>query len=159
MSKTTARLAFVCALVGLAAATEAAYVHYRMFADPTYTAVCDINATISCTQVYASRFGTFQGISVSIFGGIWFALAALLSVAGMTARPAVRESVPGYLFASSTVALAAILYLGYASFVILKLVCVLCLITYAAVIGLFLISGAATSFPMLSLPRRLAQDL
>jgi protein-disulfide isomerase len=41
----------------------------------------------------------------------------------------------------------------------LKLVCVLCLITYAAVIGLFLISGAATSLPMLSLPRRAAQDL
>ena len=159
MSKTAARLALVCALVGLAASSEAAYVHYRMFADPTYAAVCDISATISCTQVYASRFGTFQGISVSIFGGIWFAFAALLSVAGMTARPAVRESVPGYLFAASTVALAAILYLGYASFVILKLVCVLCLITYAAVIGLFLISGAATSFPMMSLPRRLAQDL
>ena len=109
--------------------------------------------------MYASRFGTFQGISVSVFGGIWFGFAALMSIAGMTARPTVRESIPGYLFAASTLALAAILYLGYASFVILKLVCVLCLITYAAVIGLFLISGAATSIPMLSLPRRAAQDL
>ena len=35
----------------------------------------------------------------------------------------------------------------------------LCLITYAAVIGLFLISGAATSLPMLSLPRRARADL
>ena len=159
MSNTTARLALACALVGLGASGTAAYVHYRMFADPTYTSFCDVNATMSCTQVYASRFGTFQGVSVSIFGGIWFAFAALLSVAGMTARPAVRESVAGYLFAASTLALAVILYLGYASFVILKLVCVLCLITYAAVIGLFLISGAATSFPMLSLPRRAAHDL
>jgi protein-disulfide isomerase len=32
-------------------------------------------------------------------------------------------------------------------------------ITYAAVIALFLVSGAATSLPMLSLPRRAAQDL
>ena len=54
----------------------------------------------------------------------------------------------------STLALAVILYLGYASFVLLKIVCVLCLITYAAVIGLFLVSGAATSFPMTTLPRR-----
>ena len=159
MSTTAARLALLCALVGLGAASTAAYVHYRMFADPTYTSFCDVSATVSCTQVYASRFGTFQGISVSVFGGIWFGFAALMSVVGMTGRPAVRESVPGYLFAASTMALAAILYLGYASFVILKLVCVLCLITYAAVIGLFLISGAATSFPMLSLPRRAAQDL
>lgn len=159
MSTTAARLALLCALVGLGAAGTAAYVHYRMFADPTYTSFCDVNATVSCTQVYASRFGTFKGVSVSVFGGIWFAFAALMSIAGMNARPAVRESVPGYLFAASTLALAVILYLGYASFVILKLVCVLCLLTYAAVIGLFLISGAATSFPMLSLPRRAAHDL
>jgi protein-disulfide isomerase len=52
-----------------------------------------------------------------------------------------------------------VLYLGYASFVLLKLVCVLCLITYASVIGLFLVSGAAMSFPMRTLPRRAAQDL
>jgi protein-disulfide isomerase/uncharacterized membrane protein len=159
MSTTSARLALVFALVGLGAAGTAAYVHYRMFADPTYTSFCDVGATISCTQVYASRFGTFRGVSVSIFGAIWFGFAALLAAAGMTARPAVRESVAGYLFAASTLALAVILYLGYASFVILKLVCILCLITYAAVIGVFLVSGAASSLPMLSLPRRLAQDL
>jgi protein-disulfide isomerase/uncharacterized membrane protein len=159
MSTATARLALICALVGLGASGAAAYVHYRMFADPTYTSFCDVTATVSCTQVYASRFGTFRGVSVSVFGGIWFGFAALMSIAGMTARPPARESIPGYLFAASTVALAVILYLGYASFVILKLVCPLCLITYAAVIGLFLISGAATSLPMLSLPRRAAQDL
>ena len=67
-----------------------------------------------------------------------------------------RESVPGYLFAVSTLALAVVLYLGYASFFLLKAVCVLCLTTYAAVIGLFLVSGAATSFPMTTLPRRAA---
>ena len=159
MSTTTARLALLCALVGLGASGTAAYVHYRMFSDPTYTSFCDVSATVSCTQVYASRFGTFQGVSVSVFGGIWFGFAALMSIAGMSGRPAVRESVPGYLFAAATIGLAVILYLAYASFVILKLVCVLCLVTYAAVIGLFLISGAATSYPMMSLPRRALQDL
>src|SRR6185503_13591130 len=89
---------------------------------------------------------------------IWFAAAALLSVAGMRASQPVRESVPGYLFAMSTLALAVILYLGYASFVLLKAVCLLCLTTYAAVAGLFVISGAATSFPMTTLPRRAARD-
>ena len=130
-----------------------------MLADPTYASFCDVSATVSCTQVYASRFGTFRGVPVAIFGAIWFAFATLLSAAWLTARPAVRESVPGYLFAGSTLALAVALYLGYASFVLLKLVCVLCVITYAAVIALFLVSGAATSLPMLSLPRRAVQDL
>ena len=34
----------------------------------------------------------------------------------------------------------------------------MCLTTYAAVIGLFLVSGAATSFPMTTLPRRASRD-
>src|SRR5207249_894184 len=82
-----------------------------------------------------------------------------LSVSGMTARQTVRESVPGYLFVLSTAALAVILYLAYASFFVLKAYCLLCLVTYAAVIGLFVVSGAATSFPMTTLPRRAARDL
>lgn len=153
------RLCLLFALIGLGASSTAAYVHYRVLADPTYLSFCDVSATFSCTQVYSSRFGTFRGISVAVFGGIWFAVATLLSLAGLWGRQTVRESVPGYLFAGSTVSLAVILYLGYASFVLLKLVCVLCLITYAAVIGLFIASGAATTIPMLTLPRRLAADL
>ncbi len=159
MSQNAARFALLCALVGLAVSGAAAYVHYRILFDPTYTSFCDVSATISCTQVYSSRFGMVRGVPVAIFGAIWFAFAALLSTAWMTARPTVAESVPGYLFASSTLGLAVVLYLGYASFVLLKLVCVLCVITYAAVIGLFVVSGAATSLPMLSLPRRAVQDV
>src|SRR5215470_1941538 len=153
MRQTAAVFALICALAGLTVSVMAANVHYHMLHDPTYTSFCDVSETVSCTQVYASRFSTFRGIPVAIFGAIWFAFATLLPAAALVARPTVRESVPGYLFAGSTLALAVILYLGYASFVLLKLVCVLCLITYAAVIGLFIISGAATSIPMLSLPQ------
>src|SRR6476646_3743122 len=159
MRQAAAVFALICALVGLTVSVMAANVHYHMLHDPTYTSFCDVSETVSCTQVYASRFSTFRGVPVAIFGAIWFAFAALMSGAWLTARPAIRESVPGYLFAGSTLALAVALYMGYASFVLLKLVCILCVITYAAVIGLFLVSGAATSLPMLQLPRRAAQDL
>src|SRR5688500_2851236 len=102
MSRRSALLALLFALVGLGASVSAAYVHYRILYDPLYTSFCDINASVSCTDVYQSRFGTLWGVPVSIFGGIWFVCAALLSVAGMVARPPVRESIPGYLFALST---------------------------------------------------------
>jgi len=159
MSAPLRKLALVFAGAGLLVSLLAAYTHYRMLADAGYVSFCDVSATVSCTQVYSSRFGTFAGIPVAVFGAIWFALATLLAIAGLVARADVRESVPGYLFAGSTIALAAVLYLGYASFVILGLVCVLCVTTYAAVIGLFLTSGAGTSFPMTSLPRRAVRDL
>src|SRR5260370_13952106 len=159
MSKRAALFALLCALVGLGASAAAAYTHYHMLYDPSYRSFCDVTETISCTQVYQSRFSTFRGVPVAIFGAMWFAVASLLSVSGLTARPSVRESVPGYLFVLSTLALAVVLYLGYASFVVLRVVCPLCLTTYAAVIGLFLVSGAATSIPMTTLPRRIVGDI
>ncbi len=63
-----------------------------------------------------------------------------------------RENLPGYVFASSTMGLAAVLYLGYASYFILGVVCLACLTTYIAVIGLFITSGASTRYPMTKLP-------
>ena len=159
MTKTAGWMALASALAGLAASAAAAYIHYHLLRDPTYLSFCDISATMSCTQVYSSPYGSMFAMPVAVFGAIWFALAVLLAAAGLWGPPSVQESVPGYLFAGSTLALSMILYLGYASFVLLKLVCILCVITYAAVITLFLVSGAAGSVPMTSLPRRAARDL
>ena len=159
MSRRAALFALLCSLVGLGASAAAAYTHYHLLYDPAYRSFCDVNETISCTQVYLSRFSTFRGIPVALFGATAFVAAALLATSALTARPAVRENVPGYLFVLSTLSLAVILYLGYASFVLLKAVCLLCLTTYAAVIGLFLVSGAATTFPMTTLPRRASRDV
>ncbi len=159
MSKSASRFALLCAVVGLGASFGAAYVHYHLLFDPSYRSFCDVSARVSCTEVYQSRFSTFKGVPVAIFGAFWFTVAGLLTAFGMKARPAVRESLPGYLFVLSTMALAVVLYLGYASFVIVQAVCILCLLTYAAVIGLFAVSGAATSFPMTTLPRRFANDV
>src|SRR5438094_7758415 len=102
MSTRGARLGLICALVGFAASVAAAYVHYRLLFDPSYQSFCDVNTTISCAQVYLSRFSTYRGVPVAVFGGLWFAVAGLLTVAGMTARQPVHESVPGYLFVLST---------------------------------------------------------
>jgi uncharacterized membrane protein len=159
MTRTAGWIALASAVAGLGASVAAAYIHYHLLRDPTYLSFCDISATMSCTQVYSSPYGSMLGMPVAVYGAIWFAFALLLAAAGLWGPPTVKESVPGYLFAGSTLALSMILYLGYASFVLLKLVCVLCVITYAAVIALFLVSGAAGSVPMTTLPRRAARDL
>jgi uncharacterized membrane protein/protein-disulfide isomerase len=152
-------VALLCALAGLAAMVTAAYVHYHLIFDPRYASFCDINTTVSCTQVYLSRYSTMYGVPVAIYAAIFFTAALLLIVAGSVGPQVVRESVPGYLFALSTAGLAVVLYLGYISFAVLKTYCVLCLTSDAAVVGLFLVSGAATSFPMTTLPRRAITDL
>ena len=70
-----------------------------------------------------------------------------------------RENAGGYVFVAATVGLGAVIYFAYTSLFLLKAVCLMCLVTYLAVAGIFLISGARTLFPMTTLPRRLWQDL
>ena len=155
MTRTMRNLVVALALLGLGASTASAYVHYQLLRDPSYTSFCDVSATVSCQAVYESPFGTFRGIPVAIGGVIWFALVLLLTLAD---RRSHRSNIQGYLFVLSTLALAVVLYLGYASFVILKAVCILCVLTYVAVIGIFLVVGGANDVPVRSLPGRAARD-
>jgi uncharacterized membrane protein/protein-disulfide isomerase len=160
MSSLARRLAWVFALIGLGAALTSLYVHYQMLAQPGYSSFCDINATVNCQQAYLSRYGSFLGVPVALFGVIWFLSVLVLAVLDRWGPDSVRESVPAYLFVASTVGLAVVLYLGYAAFFVLKAVCVLCLTTYAAVIALFILSGLASTMPpMTTLPRRFFSDL
>lgn len=158
MTSRTRNLLLGFAALGLAASGASAYVHHRLLTDPAYLSACDISSTVSCSQAYLSRYGSFWGVPVAIGGILYFALAFLLTAIGERPASKVRENIPGYLFGLSTIALAFVLYLAWASFVQLKAVCILCATTYVAVIAIFIISGSATKFPMRTLPRRAARD-
>ena len=152
-------LMILFALAGLLASAASAWVHHQLLTQPGYSSVCDINATFSCTQAYLSPYGTLFGVPVAILGAIWFAMVLALLVAAPGGTPAFRENVAAYVFALSTAGLAVVLYLAYASFVILGALCVLCIASYIAAIGLFIVSGAASTVPMSRLPGRLSRDL
>jgi uncharacterized membrane protein/protein-disulfide isomerase len=147
------------ATIGLGASMMSSYVHYQLLTDASYTSACDVNATVNCTEAYLSRYGSVWGVPVALGGVLFFAM--VLVIAGVAGRPGskVRENVPGYVFALSTLALAVVLYLGWASYFVLKTFCILCAITYVAVIAIFLISGGATTFPMKTLPDRARRDV
>ncbi len=148
----------VAALVGLAFAGASTWVHYRILSDPFYSSFCDVNATFNCTEAYTSRFGSIGGVPVALIGIVYFAfIVALIAICRRS--PTAAQNVAGYVFALATLGLAGVLYLAYASFFVLKAVCLLCVGSYAAIIALFLLSGAATRYPMTSLPGRLSRDL
>ncbi len=129
--------------------------HYRLLTEPTYISPCDINATFNCSQVYLSRYGSVAGVPVALGGLFWFALVALIAAFTRPGSHGVGRPRRATSFALSTIGLAVVLYLGYASFFVLKTGCVLCIGTYVAVIGIFIASGLAASLPMTSvcLPR------
>ena len=158
MSILSRRLLLAFAALGLAAASASSVVHYKLLTNPGYTSFCDVNATVSCTQAYLSRYGSFLGVPVAVAGVFYFLLVLVLVAIGGSDTSRARESVPAYVFALSTVGLAFALYLAWASYVQLKTFCMLCAATYVAVVALFIISGGATTFPMTTLPRRAPRD-
>ena len=158
--KTHARTLIIgLAALGLAASVASLYVHYQILADPNYVSFCDVSETVSCESVMTSQYGKVFGIPVAVFGALWSALVLMLGVMGM--KPAGSEKagrVAGYVFVLSTIGLAGVLYLGYASFFILRQLCPLCLTMYVAVIGLFIVSGAAAA-SLTTLSSRVGTDL
>ena len=158
MARTTTPWLTAFASLGLAAAAWSTWVHYQILNSPTYESFCDVNSTLNCTAAYTSRFGAIGGVPVALFGLLFF--AGVLGVIALCASSKTASAnLPGYVFAASTIGLSVVLYLAYASYFILGVVCLLCAGTYVAVIGLFLISGAATKVPLMSLPMRILDDL
>ena len=154
MSSRAFTAALVCVLVGLAASIAAAYVHYQLATAPGYESFCDVNATFSCAQAYQSEYGRLFGVPVSILGAGYF--AGLLALLAFGRR---LDALASYLLAASVIGLGFVLYLAWATVFVLGTLCLLCLATYAAVVGLFFIAGAAASIPMIDVPDRLSRDL
>lgn len=156
--RSSSMLLAIFAALGLAASGTATWVHYQLIRNPEATSFCDISARVSCKQAYLSQFGSFAGAPVALWGLCFFAFVLLL-IWGASRSPRLRENAPGYIFALSTIGLAFVLYLAYASFFILKEVCPLCVTTYLAVIGLFLGAGAANRDSMRVVAGRAIRDL
>ena len=146
-------------VLGLAAAAASLYVHFRMVTDPSYSSFCSISQTLNCGAAYRSRFGSVLGVPVALGGVIWFALALLVMLGVDSESTREDAAAPGYLFVLAAPALGVVLYFAYVSAVILKVVCILCEITSLAVVGIFLIAGAATGAPLSGLPRRALRDV
>ncbi len=147
------------AVVGLVAAAGSSYMHYQLVNDPTYTSFCDVSETVSCTQLYQSRYGSIAGIPVALGGVFWFGVVLLLAFAQAKGPSTTWENVSAYFLVWSTVGLSVAMYMAYASFVVLGTFCILCGIVYVAVIGIFLLSGGNTSTPLLSLPMAVVRDM
>ena len=158
MSTNVRRLLSFLAFVGLASALASLYVHIQMGRQPGYLSFCDVSALVSCTRVYQSRYASLGGVPVALLGALWY-VAVLMVLAGTRwGWTSLRENGVGFVFVLATVGLGFVFYMAYASLVLLKTVCLVCLVTYIAVAGIFIVSGTRTSYPMMTIPRRLLQD-
>uniref|UniRef100_A0A1A8U191 vitamin-K-epoxide reductase (warfarin-sensitive) n=1 Tax=Nothobranchius furzeri TaxID=105023 RepID=A0A1A8U191_NOTFU len=135
----------VC-LLGILISLYAFHVEREKGRDPTYTALCDVSSSISCSKVFSSRWGRGFGLLGSIFGNdsalnqpnsvygvLFYAFQLLL---GMT----VSAMAALFLMMTSILSVVGSLYLGYILYFVLEDVCIICITTYALNFILFILN-------------------
>ena len=147
------------ALSGLVAATSSTYIHLQLVANPTYSSFCDVTQTVSCTQLYQSRYGTVLGIPVALGGVFWFGVVLLLVLADVRGPVSSRQNIASYFLVWTTVGLSVAMYMAYASVFVLGAFCILCVVVYIAVGGIFLMTGSEATTLLRRLPSALVDDL
>ena len=154
-----ATLLLACTLLGLAAASAATWVHAELVRHPDLASVCDVSATVNCTDAYGSAYGKLWGVPVALLGVVFFGGLLLLQVSARLLRVPDPANVGAYAFAASLPGLAFAAYLAAASWLVLKVVCLLCVTIDVATIGVCVIGALMTRFPFASFPGRVARDL
>jgi uncharacterized membrane protein len=152
-------LVLVFAIVGLAAAAASTYVHHRLLTVPDFTSFCDVNSTVSCAQAYLSPYGELGGVPVAIFGALFFACVLAIAALGWSPQGPAPQVAPSYIALLSIPAVLFIGYLAVAAFVVLKAFCILCAISYVAVLGIAIASWSAPKVAPGELPGRASRDL
>jgi electron transfer flavoprotein alpha subunit len=157
------------ALVGLSFASASTRVHYRLLTEPGYVSACDVSSRINCSQAYLSSYGSVGGVPVALGGVAWFALVGLIAGFAATGPPAparrkdadsaAARPAATYIFGLAAVGLVAVLYLGYASLLVLQTYCLLCIGTYVCVAGILITSGMTKSMSLPQAAGRLMGDL
>ena len=156
-SRATFLLAFT--LLGLAAASAATWVHAELVRHPDLSSVCDISATVNCTEAYSSAYGKLGGVPVAVLGVLFFGALLLLQLSSRVLRVPDPAHVGAYVFVLSLPGVGFAAYLAIASWVVLRVVCLLCVTIDVATLGACVIGALMTRFPFASLPGRLARDV
>ena len=156
-SRATFLLAFT--LLGLAASSAAAWVHADLVRHPDLSSVCDVSATVNCTEAYSSAYGKLGGVPVAVLGMLFFGGLLVLQVGARALGVPDPAHVGGYVFLLSLPGVAFAAYLAIASWFVLGVVCLLCVTIDVATLGVCVIGALMTRFPFASLPGRFARDV
>jgi uncharacterized membrane protein/protein-disulfide isomerase len=154
-----ATLLLLFTLLGLGASTVASWVHAEHVRHPDLTSVCDVSATVNCTEAYSSAYAKVGQVPVALLGVMFFTGLFLLQVSARALRVPDPAHVGGYAFVLAVPGVAFAAYLAAASWFVLHVVCLLCVTIDIATLGVCVIGGLMTRFSLVSVPARLARDL
>lgn len=120
------RVALAIALLGVAVSLATWWVGHGLATDASYTSFCNVGGAVSCDAVLGSRWSTFLGVPVSLWGVVLFVVGAV------AAFPGAFTGVAGGLADLVLIGLASwslgfALVLAAVAFGVLQHVCLFCL--------------------------------
>ncbi len=131
-------------------------VHY------TNSSICDINDIFSCSTVSQSIFAEIKGVPVAIFGMLVYSILGIIAFGKyrINKKVDVNQNEIVYLFTHHklllSIAIPALLfsfYLTYAEFFIVKVKCILCLVSQGTILGIALMGYKYHQLEKNSLPK------
>ncbi|MBS3113391.1 vitamin K epoxide reductase family protein [Candidatus Woesearchaeota archaeon] len=111
------------------------YLVFGHFADVTEGSICDISATISCSEVNTSQYSEMFNVPVAIFGVIWFIVLILMSWRALNKEGVLHIGILLW----NIVGLGSVFYLIWAEF-ILGAICPFCTVVHIIIVTNLIIS-------------------
>jgi protein-disulfide isomerase/uncharacterized membrane protein len=126
------------ALVGAGISIASEVVHLRLATDESYTSFCNVNATVNCDAVLASRYAVLAGVSISVWALLYY-LGIIALALGMilAARARLRERLATVTLLTAAWGLLFSLYMAAIALGVLHTVCVMCSGLQLVSVGLF----------------------
>lgn len=118
-------------LAGIAVAAYSLYEYY--FSNGS--ALCDINATFSCYDVYSSGYSEIFGIPVALIGIIGMGLIFICAAWSLEGKNTHK-----FLLPLTSLSLASVLYFVYLSAFVIKVWCPTCIVSYGIIFLLFILT-------------------
>lgn len=146
----------IFSIIGVILSGYLTKVHY------TNSSICDINSQYSCSKVSQSIFAEVKNIPVSVFGVLVYSILGIIAFGRYKINQKIDPNKGGLIYQVThhklllVIAIPALLfsfYLTYAEFFIVKVKCVLCLVSQGTILGIALMGYKYHQLEKNSLPK------
>lgn len=149
---------WILAWAGLGLCLELTRIYYGSYRDQNFTALCQISEKVDCKAVALSRYAILLGIPNSAYGMAVYFLLLVLIPFRLKSRVRIFKNLELYLAVLALISLVMTVHLAYASFFVLKKVCIWCTCLYAVDIAFLVLALLALERPKAALAQ-IKEDL
>lgn len=144
---------------GIAVSAYLTYAHQRLINEPGWESFCAISTSLNCDTVITSPFGTLVGVPLSALVLWFYLLIGTLAASALTRRRwALPQSPTVLLLAAGAVATLVSAGLAAVSAFWIGAWCLLCIVLYAANVGILVVAWRAFRLTGEDVPNRLAEE-